>query len=643
VEIGIPKKKNFALTLTAIIFYGALMMFASIAIFNYIINGVYGPYAYTSSVLSMESLTEIFDKPVVRVAVLYSKKTEKMLPEGSTWIEDNIATWSRFLSSYKMSVDILQDEDIELGKHYGYDVLVLPGSKAISDEQVVGIKRYIDQGGSLMITSGLATFSEDARWRGWEFLSEIAGVQFAREINAQQPTQLHTLRGGLPITANIPTGFTLKVATWDFPIAMRVMEPRSTQVSFWYNYRKDDGLVDEQVSNSAGMVYGTYGKGKFVWMGFDLTSMVGDKEDYIYFDRLVHNMMNWLADIPIAFIRDWPGAHTAASLFLPVITADSSDYIRNLFPVLQRNKVRATFLVEEGAWATRSDLVKEASKYGDLAPIIDIGYLESVNDTSNKLMPLEEQINRLKSAKRELEAMTGSKVLGMKPMYGLFDDNTLTAMAQAGYNYIITDSLTDRSVPNLIIKDEKDIMVITKTVRDDYWVVRDYGLYQNDFQIYTYKEDIDRLKFEGGLYVHKSHGNYQLTPANIAVMDTIIRYMKLPHNNMWVTNLPDLYNWWKVKGKVEMRIEARGPRRIVVALSNVGGGTMQDFAVPINFTSDVQKFNISAEIIGTKLPAYTYEKESRTLMLRIEKLQKNESRIYYIDFVTSENKTTAGL
>lgn len=74
-------------------------------------------------------------------------------------------------------------------------------------------------------------------------------MQFSHEIKPDEYSKIHTVCGSLPITANIPTGFPLKVATWDRPMAVEVLDPRTTQVSFWYNYRMDDGLVREEIKN----------------------------------------------------------------------------------------------------------------------------------------------------------------------------------------------------------------------------------------------------------------------------------------------------------------------------------------------------------------------------------------------------------
>ena len=56
---------------------------------------------------------------------------------------------------------------------------------------------------------------------------------------------------------------------------------------------------------------------------------------------------------------------------------------------------------------------------------------------------------------------------------------------------------------------------------------------KNEFQFYTYQEDIDRIAFEGGLFVFKVHPQYQCTEENIAVVEDVIRELK-NKNKCWV-------------------------------------------------------------------------------------------------------------
>ena len=229
-------------------------------------------------------------------------------------------------------------------------------------------------------------------------------------------------------------------------------------------------MVREEIQKSAGIIYGTYGAGRFVWMGFEINSVIGVQEDYINFDKLFRNSVSWLTHKPIIFAKDWPDQYEAAVIIAPTLTEDIHN-IRNLFGVLYKEGVRATFFIDPAkaeASAANKSLVKELTNYGDVSVITDVGYLASVNDTINKLNDFSLQLSKLKEAKDRLQAITGKPVNGFLPTYGLFDQNSIHALIDAGYHYILTDSLTDRSVPNTIIKGDKAVISMTKTARDDY-------------------------------------------------------------------------------------------------------------------------------------------------------------------------------
>ena len=587
-------------------------MLASIVVYLLILKGVMGRFSYKEAFTDVNSIKKVINGEGTNIAILYSQYTENMLPPGSTWLNDNITTWKKFLGNYRYSYDIIKDTDIEKGIHFRYKILILPGSKSLSDEEIINIKKFIDRGGSVFVTSGIASFSADGKWRGWEFFNEVFGMKFIREVERDEVTKIHTLRGNLPITANIPTGYPLKVATWDRPIAVEVLEPRSTQVSFWYNYRLQDGLVREEVKKSGGIAYGSYGQGRFVWMGFEINSVIGIQEDYIYFDRLFHNALSWLQYKPLAYVKDWPENYRAAAM-LAVMVGDQPQNVRNILPILKAE-----------------DLIKTIASYGDIGAIVDIGYMAAVDDTTNKLDDYNTQIKKVKAANAKIEIINGVHSEGLLPYYGLFDDNSLRAIAENKYKYVLTDSLTDRSVPRAIIKGDNTVISITKTARDDYEVIRDFGLTQPEFQSYTYKEDVDRVLFEGGLYVFKLHTEFQCQPQNLAVLTDLIKYIKL--KNMWVASGNQIYNWWIKKNKVEMRVEPRGESRVTVSISNPGNELLKEIMLEIDLQLNVTNIAISSEIIGTIQPEYYFNPANHMLYLKIKEFKPGETRIYYIDY-----------
>ncbi len=612
-----------------IFFSGLIILCAAILVYFFVLRGVYGRFDLTTLFPSGETVRKTLIGETDQVAILYSRYTENMLPAGSTWLVDNISTWKKFLSNLNIKYNVLSDQDIEQGKHFKYKLLVLPGSKSLSDIEIVQIKKYLESGGSLFATSGVASYSEDGKWRGWQFFNQVLGMQFTYEIKNDKSLRIHTLRGGIPLTANIPTGYPLKVATWDIPMAAEVLDPRTKQVSFWYNYRLEDGLVREGIKRSTGIAYGSYGEGRFVWMGFEVNSVIGSQEDYILFDRFFNNCINWLTYSPIAYIKDWPDGYEAAAVLMPVLRNDV-DKISNLFPVLSSENIKATFFVDVETAIERKNLVSSLIKHGEIAALVDIGYLESVTDTLNSLNSPQEQITKLKFAKQTLEDLTNTNVSGILPYFGLFNNYTVSAAITSGYKYLLTDSLSDRSVPRTLIRGDKRILVMTKTARDDYEIIRDFGLTLPDFQFYSYQEDLDRILFEGGMYIFKFHTEFQCRPDYVNVVNDIIRDLK--KKRFWITTASEIQKWYEKRDYVELRVERRGNNRVAIRVSNPGNETLDNLVIDVDLNDNVKNISLDSEIIGTKPAEIIYTPGSRFLYMVIDDLRPGESRTYFIDY-----------
>lgn len=622
----------------AIVFLSGLVLtIASILIFLLIMKAVFGNYDIKDIMPTPANLSYAFKNKEANIGILYSTYTEDaVLSEGSTWISDNVDAWERYAKTSKMYYQIIYDMEIEEGNLEKFNLIILPGTKALSDRQIGELRKYMEQGGSLLITGGIATFSEEGKWRGWKVFTELLGLKFTKEIEPKEIYKVHTLRGSLPITAGIPTGYALKIATWDRPIYAEIKEPRTIQASMWYDFRREAGLVRDEIDKSAGIAYGSYGEGRFVWFGFELTSIIGEKqEDYINFNKLFINSINWLLYEPIAYIKDWPPPFDAAAVFVPSIDENPSN-ARNLLDILKSTQFPATFVVSPNTAVENSTLLKRLAKFGEFAAVVDIGYMDSATDTVNKLFDIETQKASISTAKNELEAIVEKPVTGIAPLNSFIDDNTLISMADESMDFFITDSLTDRSVPKVIIRNEQPILQITKTARDDYEIIREYGLTIPQYQTYTYLEDVDRVLYEGGLYVLKLHTEYQLQPQYVKVVNDVLRYVR--QKNMWLTSINELKDWWLKRGRVELEYFTNSKVRMEVKVTNLSDETIDSFVIEVLLNKKISQVEISSDLVNTVLPKYELESNNNTLFLFIDNLEGGESRSYFLDY---ENMETA--
>ncbi|MCF8242040.1 MAG: hypothetical protein K9J16_11690 [Melioribacteraceae bacterium] len=637
--MAVKSAKNTGFTVNYLIIFigGLVLIIAAILVFLLVLKGVYGRYEIDEITPTKANLS-LLTAEKNKVAVLYSKYTENRLEDGDTWLSDNVSTWESFLSANKFAYDIISDQTIELGNHMGYKVIILPGSSSLSDRELSQLKKYINNGGSIFATGGTATVSQDAKWRGWEFFTEVFGMNFTREMDPEETYKIHTLRGNLPITAGIPTGYTLKIATWDRPIYAKVLEPRTTQVSFWFDFRKEAGLVREQIENSAGIAYGSYGKGRFVWFGFEINSVIGEQEDYIYFDRMFKNCMNWLTYQPVSYIRDWPSPYDAAAVLIPTITNEPAN-ISNLFGVMRNYRYPAVFFVDPYIALENPSLMRETSQYGEFGGLSDVGFLESVEDTVNKLFDRPTQVEVMMKTRDIIDStIINPPIKGFSPLYGFSDENSLQAMSLTGYNFMVLDSLTDRSVPKIEYRNEIPILILTKTARDDYKIIDDYGLRDLDFQKYTYEEDVDRILFEGGLYLFRVHTDSQLRSQYAPVVGEMMKY--IVEKNFWLPTIDQLYQWWLRRGGIEIQYTTRSKRRLALEITNPGNQNTEDFVVQVYVNKKIKDIKISSDIINTEIPDFTFDESSNTILLDVENLESGESRSLLIDFenVESDNK-----
>lgn len=612
-----------------IILTGFVILISAILIYYFILRGVYGRFETSDLIPNSEIIENFLFGKKSEVGILYSKYTENTLPAGSTWLSDNISTWKKFLGDAKLKYEIISDQTIENGEHLKFKLLILPGSRSLSEKEVIQLKKYLENGGSIFATGSIGTFSEDGKWRGWEFLNQVFGLKFSHELKPDEYTKIHTVCGSLPITANIPTGFPLKVATWDRPMAVEVLDPRTTQVSFWYNYRLDDGLVREEIKKSAGIAYGSFGLGRFMWMGFELNSIIGVQEDYIYFERLFNNSIQWLTYSPIAYVRDWPTGYEAAAVVTPVLSNDV-DNIKNILPILKEEGITPTFFVDPSISESNKQLLKQISIYGEVAALVDVGYLASVNDRFNKLNSFDEQFRRIINAKETIEKITNTKVNGILPYYGLFDQNTINAVISANLKYILTDSLTDRSVPKTIIRGDRRMTTMTKTARDDYEVIRDFGLTLPEFQFYTYQEDLDRVLFEGGMYIFKVHTEYQCRKDYASVIRDIIKDLK--KKKFWITTAAEIQKWYEKRDYIEIKTERRGKTRVTLKISNPGVDAINNLVIDLDLNDRAKNISMGSEIIGTKPASIKHNPGSQMVYLYVDNLKPGESRLYYLDY-----------
>jgi len=303
---------------------------------------------------------------------------------------------------------------------------------------------------------------------------------------------------------------------------------------------------------------------------------------------------------------------------------------------VKKKKISPTFVIDQDQ--IRNDnkhQLKLLSQYGEIIPAIAFGFPFTLYDTTRNLFDYQTQFQSITRCKSLIEEIAAKKVTGVLPMFGLYDKSTLKALTSADCNYLISDSINGNSLPKTLSWKNQRIIGMYKSSRDDNDIIGIFGLTDSVYQFYTYQEDIDRLLFEGGLYMLKSISSYQLQPQNINVINNVIDDLR--KKNYWIATASEISSWFNTKTQIEVGVKRMGSRRVRLTVSNSGESIAEKIEVDADLSEIINNILLSTEIIGTKLPKFKKLNGGSLIRLTIDELKPHESRIYYIDYDNTKN------
>jgi hypothetical protein len=447
-----------------------------------------------------------------------------------------------------------------------------------------------------------------------------------------------TLRGNTPLTANIPSGYRVKIQVYNPGVKVRVTEPeRSQAAGFWYDFATDDLVSVDAVENTTGIVYGTYGKGRFVYMGFQRNAMgVGpeDREDWRQLADYFANAMNYLRQKPVIWVHDWPYPYAAAGM----MTGVAETNIQGLGPVvemLRREQFPGTFFVNPENAKGQGQLLTSMYDLGD------VGVYDSLRTRSDGTTAA--QAPRLARKRSVLEGLVGGRqVRGYRSSErGRLSNETMGGLVDAsGYTYFMPDSIGRRTMPKIMGEPFESLTRIGVTARGDRDILGGNATISMDLASSLIQDGIRRVEYEGGLFnlVYSS----SLLGQNVGVLRGVAR--SLASGQFWVSSGDDVAHWLRLHKGLNADVEQRGPSRLFVRVSNDNGNVAENAAISISLGKPVTSVNIRPELInifkvfgeGEDIPTYELKENGTVLVMPIRELKPQQYRIFHIDLLGPE-------
>lgn len=449
-----------------------------------------------------------------------------------------------------------------------------------------------------------------------------------------------TLRAHNPLTANVPAGYRVKVQVYNQGVKVRVTEPeRTIPVGFWFDFATDNIVGGDNQDNTTGLVYGNYGAGRFVWMGFQRDAMgVGreDTEDAEVIDYYFANAMNYLRRQPTIWVHHWPGGHDAAAML--VGSADTRAGVEAFLPIVDlfdEERVPGTYFVDPEVAGPFASMLARMYRQGD------VGVYDSLRVDGDGFPA--DQAARLRRLRQMLESYVGGPVGGYRPSErGLVGRNTTGGLYLADYTYFVPDSIDRRIAPWIMGGEYSALTRIGTTQHSDRDIRRGLQGSSAEMMGTLLLESLERVAYEGGLYNLVYDPQIMSSQDNLNTLQAIVR--RAEDQNFWIASGDSVAHWWRLKQALNAYVEQRSPSRLFVSISNDNGSTAEEITVSISLGRPVLDVNVRPELINIfKLapdevdnPPYRLLDGGTVLELSIRQLKPQQYRIFHIDLLGPE-------
>jgi hypothetical protein len=440
-----------------------------------------------------------------------------------------------------------------------------------------------------------------------------------------------TLRAGTPMTANIPGGYRIKTQVFNPAVRARLRDEaqdRTVPFGFWYDFAlEQEPDVQEAMTNSTSAAYGTYGRGRFVYLGFQRSSLYIDRndgEDFEALGTLFANMLRYLRRQPLVWTHDWPGNYRAAAVFAGV-GGERPQALAGAADVLQRAGVPGTYFFRPDAPVDAS-LVRRLYEQGDVGVYGD--FVRRTDGRGN-------QASWLRSAREALEAKTGGPVTGYRPSrMGGLSDSTLRGLKGNNYTYFLPDSIGRRTVIKMMGAPFEHLYRFNYTARSDSGVVAAGG----GLTAAPFLQDVLRNDYEGGLY-RLIYSSDLMATSGLDVLGAVAQDVR--RRGMWAAAGDDLARWWSLRRQLVVDVDKKGYNRLLVRFSNTSDVDARDVSVSVFLPEPAPRVNVTTETarLGNVLRSsssapdftHTLAPDRQRVHLRVAHLKPGASVVYLID------------
>lgn len=544
-----------------------------------------------------------------QIGLFFSTQTEQFNPDYAVTMREAVRQWEMLLIGLELPYIVLEDTSLTRPLSDSLRLLIMPAAEVLSSQQKEMLRQYLKRGGGLIAAGRIGFVDDRGIVQNDRFFKEIFSAEPSINLPDSIDGLLHTIEGGHPPTYGIPAGYQLNLTRPPYSTAM--MPIRSKAMGRIVPYRTTSvQLIDDALEASTLMLRGTYGAGRFVWLGFNPQDVARTDQQQMSYQSMILNTMAYTAGLPVASVRPWPNGYRSATSFamLPSTGYQAYPYrssVDLILRALASSQTPATFFQFTKQTIDHPDLLERMVEQGEIAVSAD---------TEDLLVdqPEELQRNRLQNARLSLANKTNP--IGLYPPGGYLDANTFRAMLSEDFRYLLSDEKA-LGCPEYIDweawLDYRDPMLAnngplqlgTATERPlrldrvlqfypsffSYELVQLHGFSGNGG---TMTDWLELLK-QSFTKIHQAEGHYLfafepefmgMSRGRAQLLSDFSRYLQ--EKSSWLATLKDISDWWARKEAVTVELISLVPGRLDVIVHNNGTETLHGVSLDVRLDAN---------------------------------------------------------
>jgi len=539
-----------------------------------------------------------------KIAVLYSAYTEKQQSGESTFYIDQFTAWELFLMQHKIPYKVMYDKELESGISEDYDILILPSVKSISSQELNSISKYLEDGKSILSVGSTFIEDEEGMQNDHSNMESIFGLRIDEFALSGKMNYFHSLTSHPLFEDENNRDRLIQISNKNFPLTAVINSNNTFPIGF-YQINESEKLSDSLTS----IVYGYNGSGKFIWIGFDITSVIGGKEDNQVFENLVLKSLKWLDKEPKIWISNYPEEKKSAVILTLENYSGMKPEVINL--LLKENYKPHVILTP--AIKLSPGLQNKISNDNY---ILDLSsYILNSKDDYDKI------ISQISISNIEFGISLKSVMFSKIP----FEDSFLSSLKDAGIEIVLFNSPI--SATPFLSKNSILFVPMFRTYLKG--IIDKEDSYSRKLQQEKYDKQYYQASELNALYFH----NYdsRINCNENSAEDYLLLLNRIKDDEPWFPSLMELKEWWILKENILVKIKSFNESALEFILSNNNFKTVESITANISVANPFNKRFLTIKS-GNRDVDYTFNDKSDEIKIHVNDLSSRQSKNIIIKF-----------